>query len=304
MTEPRLPALAEGACIGLVAPASSLPDEAVRSGIARLEALGFRVRPHLPPPGAAVGRLAACDRTRADHLVGAFDDPEVDAVLAVCGGYGVMRLWPHLPERLFRESPKPLVGYSDVTALLSLAEARGATAIHGPMLCDLSAADEPTLDGLRALLRGDADRYGSVLEALTRRLGGEVAAPVAGVLRGGNLSLVAATVGTPFELARTGRPLLLLEDWNEPAYRIDRMLLQLQLGGLLESSAGVLVGHMTNIAGEGEQLGSTVAERIRSLAAPSSPVVTGVPSGHEMPNIALVLGRVYTISATGLRLGV
>lgn len=302
MTDPRLPSIAPGACIALVAPASA-PDEAtVRTGIARLEELGFAVRPHLPARSEAIGRLAASDRLRAAHVVAAFDDPAVDAVLAVCGGYGVMRLAPFIPERLFRGEAKPLIGYSDVTPLLALASDRCAPALHGPMLCDLGAADAASLRALAALLTGDLDGYGAILAGLTEKSFAAVGAGVAGALHGGNLSLLAAKVGTGWPQLPGAGAIVFLEDWNEPAYRVDRMLVQLAQSGGFDSVQAILLGHFTNIGYEEEQIGAPIAARVRNLAARGTPVLEALPAGHAIPHIALALGVRYAATAGGLSL--
>jgi len=272
----------------------------VQRGTERLTAAGFEVVPFLPPATAATGRLAACDRERADRLAHAYAAPDVDALLAVAGGYGVTRMLPLLPVGLFEHADKPIVGYSDLTPLLNIAAAAGAPAVHGPMLRDLAGdADDAAFSALAALLKGDVEVYDRAL-ASAEPAAAETA--VAGPLWGGNLSLLAATVGTGAAPPHVPGRLLLVEDWDEPAYRVDRMFVQLdQVGGLADVGA-LLLGHFTRIRDVETDLGTSLARRITALAAERFPVVRGVPAGHAAPNLPFVLGATYRFTPDGIRL--
>ncbi|MEO1089685.1 MAG: LD-carboxypeptidase [Pseudomonadota bacterium] len=282
--------------IGLVAPGHALAPDAIARGTERLRALGFESKHFLPDMAAQSGRLAATDAQRAALLVAALDDPSTDAVMAVCGGYGTTRLLPHLPPGLFHRRSKPLIGYSDVTALLLLARAGGAQAIHGPMVKDLAGKiSSRSVDALVALLRGDVESYSAMFRLATTDVN-LCGTPVAGPLIGGNLSVMAATAGTAWAAPLPLGSLVFFEDWNEPAYSVDRMLVQVQQAGVFDHAAATVVGHLTNVVGESEQLGTSLTSRVGRLAPPGSALVTGLPVGHAEPNLAVLQGARYAVA--------
>lgn len=282
----RLPAaLPANACFAIVAPA----------GAARLDThkvsqwfvdRGYRCRIY---PGAlqAQGYLAGPDQQRLQDLHDAFADPAIDAILCMRGGYGSMRLLDQLDFELIRRNPKPLIGYSDITALhTAIYRHSGLVTFHGGMLnADLLGAKlPPTESSLLAQLGGHV-RAGEQIEHPTDYALNSVLPGVAsGPLLGGNLSMLGATMGTLAELDTQGC-ILFIEDVNEPLYRVDRMLTQLRLAGKLEGVRGVLVGDFAGITT------AALAPLLEDTFAPLGvPVLAGWRSGHCDPNVCLPLG--------------
>jgi muramoyltetrapeptide carboxypeptidase len=274
--------LRPGDLIGVVAPAGATEAAAVAAGVQVLERFGFRVR-----LGDSVfkrmGFLAGNDAERAADLAAMFEDPEVRAIIAARGGYGSGRLLPHFDLGVARCNPKIFVGYSDLTFLLTqLVQQAELVVFHGPMVSGLGHSVDSGA-GLLGLLSGD--RAGWNLSAR------EVVQPgtAEGMLVGGCLSVLVATLGTPYEIETAGR-LLFLEDVNEKPYRIDRMLTQLRHAGKLSTVAGVIFGEMPGCTADPNEA-VTVRDVIdQAFASAHYPVAYGLPSGHGRAAGTLPLG--------------
>ncbi len=276
------PALKPGETIGVVAPAAVADALRVESGVRVLRQAGYRVC-----VGEAVfnrsGYLAGSDAERLEDLVRMFGDPEVRAIFCARGGYGSGRLLPKLVERLPVDDPKILVGYSDLTFLLTyLTQQVDLVAFHGPMISDYEDSPEAVPE-LLALLGGDRSGWNMSAAAIVQPGTAE------GQLTGGCLSAVVATLGTPFEIDTDGK-VLFLEDVNEKPFRIDRMLTQLRHAGKLDGVAGVMFGEMVGCSADPNE-SVKVADVIRQQFASSDyPVVSGIPSGHGVGTATLPLG--------------
>ena len=283
MTPLRKPrALPHGGTIGIAAPASAVDLVQVAAGEKRWREAGFNVvrRDDL----AARDRyLAGDDARRAAELRELWADPRVDAIVCARGGYGCHRIMDRLDPEAARTAAKPLVGYSDITTLL-LWQRRcaGLAGLHGPML---ERGDEI----------GD-DEFGALVEMLTGterlplvREGTDGAgACVEGPLVGGSLTLVAASLGTPWAVDACGA-ILMLEDTGERPFRIDRMLQQLRHAGVLAGVAGVGLGHFDRCA-EPDGFIDSVQILREWLDASGVPWVSGLPFGHGAPNLAWPMG--------------
>lgn len=240
------------------------------------------------------GYLAGSDDVRLNDLHGAFADTEVDAIICLRGGYGTPRLLDRIDFDLLRANAKPFIGYSDITALhLAISRYAGFVTFHGPLLnADLlDDKQQPTESSFFSMLRGQV-KAGSVLSH-------PVAYPLItiepgiahGRLLGGNLSMIAATMGTPYEMDAEG-VILFIEDVNEPLYRIDRLLTQLRLAGTLAKLRGVLVGDVAGVdAGALALLLKQTFEPFRI------PVLAGWRSGHCDPNLTLPMGALVRLDA-------
>ena len=295
--------LSVGDTVGLIAPANATFLE-VELDVARetLEALGLRVRvgAHLLD---RYGYLAGRDADRAADVNALFADPEVRAVLALRGGWGSARLLPHLDYAAIRRDPKILMGYSDVTALLSAVHARtGLVTFHGPvgistwtpfsiehMAAVLFEGDTPTL--ANPVERGDSlvqteDRIQVVTPGRAR-----------GRLVGGNLTVLSAIVGTPYVPDLSGA-ILFLEDTGEAIYRMDRMLTHLKLAGLLGRIKGFVFGRCTDCKpGEGYgalTLDEVLADHVKPLGVPA---FRGAMIGHIDRQFTLPVGIEAEIDA-------
>jgi muramoyltetrapeptide carboxypeptidase len=240
------------------------------------------------------GFLAGSDDARLEELTAALTNPDVRAIVCARGGYGLMRILSRLPIDLLRERPRPIVGFSDVTALHAWAARAGVVALHAPVVTQLG--DLP---------REDADALVGLLESTTPPppLGGLRLVAGSGVaegpLVGGNLEIVSRLVGTPFAFDLDGA-VLLLEDVGERPYRVDRALTQLELSGAFRRLAGAVLGDFVGCV---EKDGSppTVEEVLRErLGRFGVPILAGAPVGHGRRNRALPLGvRVRLDGAAG-----
>lgn len=276
------PSLKAGQTIGVVAPAAVADALAVESAVRLLRQAGYRVR-----VGEAVfrrhGYLAGTDSERLADLVAMLTDPEVRAVLCARGGYGSGRLLPSLAESLDVDEAKIVVGYSDLTFLLTfLAQDRDLVVFHGPMLSDFETKPQAMPD-LLAMLRGD--KSGWNLSAQTIVQPGTAEGP----LTGGCLSAVVAALGTPYEIDTAGK-ILFLEDVNEKPFRVDRMLTQLRQAGKLDDVAAVVFGEMVGCSadpGESVKVDDVIRQQFASC---DYPVVAGLPSGHGVGTATLPLG--------------
>ena len=284
----RPPALSPGARIALVAPAGPLAEGAVDRAIARVRDWGF-----VPVEGEHVrkrhGYLAAPDAERAADFNAALRDPSVNAVWCLRGGYGVMRIVDAIDWDALERRPRPVIGFSDNTALHLAIRRLGIVSFHGPHPATVEFNDFSAAVLRRLLTSGDpAGLLPFPTEdgrAETMR-GGAAEGP----LVGGNLSLIAATLGTPFAIRAEGA-ILFLEEVGEASYRVDRLLSQLRLAGVLHSVAGIALGGFTETPDEGEEgatpLAEVVADRLGDLGIP---VALGFPFGHVDDNWTLPVG--------------
>lgn len=288
------PALGPGATVRVIAPASPFDRTLALCGMAFL---GERYRVQFDwRMFERDGFLAGSDARRRDELARALAAPDVAAVIAARGGYGITRIANDLDFAALRRSPKWLVGFSDVTALHLEAQAAGVASVHAHHAAGLG--------------RGDAHARAAWLAALEsplspRTLPGKTLRPgkVRGPLWGGNLTVL-FTCAVTGSLRLPPGAILALEDVTEVSYRIDRMLSALRVGGHVRDIAGVAVGGFTDCPPG--QHGVPVEQVLeRELSSWGVPVVTGLPFGHDLPNEPLLLGAEAELDADAgcLRLG-
>jgi muramoyltetrapeptide carboxypeptidase len=285
---PRLPPPAgPGDRVGVAALSGPVDPARLEAGLAALRRLGFE--PVLAANlGSRDGLFAGGDAERlaAFHRLAA--DPDLPAILFARGGHGLLRLLPALDWELLQRRPRAYVGYSDLTPfLLEVVRRLGLVAFHGPMVAaDLARGLAPAEE--ESLLGALAGRYPAV-QPFARWLRETPARGASGPLLGGCLSLLTATLGTPFAPCLDGA-LLFWEDLNEPPYRVDRMLTHLGLSGSLANIVGMIVGHLENgrrPTGEPPDWPALVSG---SVARYSWPLAWGLESGHVAPNRTLPLG--------------
>jgi len=287
-----VPALPAEGVIAVIAPAGPAPlDSAKAEQWMRVRGYSMKVFPGVYEKD---GYLAGSDDQRLNDLHAAFADPEVDAIICLRGGYGTPRLLDRVDFDLLRRHAKPFIGYSDITALhVAISRYAGFVTFHGPLLnADLlSERQPPTESSLLNLLRGQLTA-GSVLAHPVAYPLTTVAPGVAhGRLQGGNLSMIAATLATPYALEADG-VILFIEDVNEPLYRIDRLLTQLRLAGVLAKLRGVLVGDVAGVDP------TALALLLKQMLGPLRiPVLAGWRSGHCDPNLTLPLGALVRLDA-------
>ncbi len=290
----RPPRLSRGAVVGIAAPASAFEREALARGCRVLEALGFR--PRLPAGlFAAQGPFAGGDAHRARLLESLFADPEVEAVLCARGGWGSMRILAHLDYEAIAARPKALIGGSDASALLAaVSERSGLVVFHGPMAAGLAEAAPETRAGLVRALCSGAPITLRLKRRQVLRLG-----RAAGRLAGGNLTTLCHLAGTPFAPDFRGR-ILFLEDRGEAPYRIDRMLTQMRLAGMLAGVRGVVLGSFRD-CGPIEEIAGIVGD---AFGGRRLPIVACLYAGHSEPNRTLPLGTQALLDTEALRLTV
>jgi len=281
-------ALEAGDVVGIAAPAGPVSEERLARGVAELETLGFVVK-----VGEGVlarrGFTAGSAEARLAQLHALFADPTVRAIVCARGGAGTAHLLSELDRGLVSADPKLVVGYSDVTALHLVLGRLGITSLHGPMVAWELADGAPAYDraSLWHGLTGEGSPWTSAAgEIIPLRPGS-----AAGVLRGGCLSLLAASVGTPWALETSEPTILFVEDVDERPYRVDRMLRQLRLAGALAGVRGIVLGEMRGCAagaGDGYTLEQIVLEALEGLDVP---VASGLASGHATrANVTLPFG--------------
>jgi len=287
-----------GDAVAILLPAAQLPEAEVgllAEAACLLESWGLRVK--MCAERTNHFYLAGTDAARAAHLHAALADPAIRAIFGARGGYGSMRLLPHLDPNLdpnLDPGEKFLVGFSDITALHLVAAKLWprVRALHGPNIASRHfLGDQPEAERNRAVLRQalfDPDYRVEAPAAFLRE--GKASGP----LIGGCLSLVAAMLGSKF-VPDTKESILFLEDVREAPYRIDRMLVQLRNAGLFSGTAGVVFGEMH----ECQDGINDLREIIRDvLAAFSFPIAFGLPAGHGPTNIALPLGAHAVLDST------
>jgi len=300
MTERQLarpPRLRPGARLALIAPSAVLLErDDLARGAELCRALGFvpLLGRHA---GARHGYLAGTDDERLADLNEALGDDAVDGVWCLQGGFGTTRILDRVDFAAIRRRPKPVIGYSDITALINaIALAAGVVAFHGPFACDPFSAFtrrhfERTL--CVAAPAGAGERPAAAANVVVPRhgriltLSGGVAE---GRLVGGNLTLLQALLGTPFQPDFAGA-ILFLEDVHEDLYRIDRMLAHLRLAGVLTGVAGVAVGRFTEMKRQTSGGALAFDEVLETYFAPLGvPVAHGFPIGHVEDQWTLPLG--------------
>ncbi|MBV8502177.1 MAG: LD-carboxypeptidase [Paucibacter sp.] len=291
-----MPALPEGSTLALVAPAGASSPERIEQVPRLLESMGWRCK--LMPGvsgGSTLDFLSADDDVRLTDLHAAFADPQVDAVYTLRGGYGCARLLDRIDTSLLRAHPKPLIGYSDITTLHALRDALGQPGWHAPMPASdlLTEGGARDIHALREALQGGT-RSGQVIAPAMQAHALNRGVSARGRLVGGNLAVYAALLGTPWQ-PRIEDSILYLEDVGEAPYRVDRMLTQLRLAGLLDDAAGFLVGSFTD-----EDYPQAVLADL--LHATGKPVLAGWPSGHCSPHTPLPLGVEVEMDVAGRRL--
>jgi muramoyltetrapeptide carboxypeptidase len=286
--------LAPGARVALIAPAGPLqkPDDLPRAQ-ENARSLGWE-----PMVGAhateRLGYLAGHDRDRLNDLNRALRDPKMDGIWCLRGGYGLTRIIESVDYEALSRMPKVIIGFSDVTALHAAIQTRcRLVTFHGPH------AREPltdfSRDSFQRAINRQVDSCGTA--PLSREINGGSAS---GRLVGGNLSVLSSLAGTPFAPDFTDS-ILILEDINEPVYRIDRMLHQLKLTGTLGGCRGIAFGECTrcpeDAGGGGRRLDEVLGELAHSLGIPC---LAGIPVGHIADQWTIPLGAIASLD-TGAR---
>lgn len=300
----RPPALRQGMTVGIVAPAGPVHPRQLKTGIAFFESLGLRVVLGQYLNVNANGYLAAPDQDRAAELMDFLLRPDIDAVVCARGGYGVLRILPLLDFTMLQKCSKPVIGYSDITALLiALHERTGLVTFHGPMA---SSEFDATTAGsfIATLVQFESEHLTPTevqLSYTDERFMPVVSGTAEGKLLGGNLSVFCSLLGTPFE-PDTRDCILFFEDVGEEPYKVDRMFTQLRLSGKFEHAHGLILGAFTKQSPRSNEpnagdTGTTIAQIAAEHFGPR-PIIANVPIGHVRSKITLPIGVYARIEST------
>ena len=281
------PRLKQGDKIGIVAPAGPFDRDLFEQGLQILEQMGFEL--HVPEGLLdAQGYLAGTDEHRAEVVNQLFADKSIDGMICARGGYGSLRILRLLDYDTIAKNPKVFTGFSDITALLTVLFDRcGLVTFHGPVVTSLADAHELTARSLFQTITSDGKLEIEVTNGATLQPGS-----ASGILCGGNLATLCHLVGTPFAPSFKGK-ILFLEDRAEPPYKIDRMLMQMQLAGCFEGIAGIVLGSFEDC--------SSVEDIFRVINGIFNvtrvPILSGLDSGHGSLNLTLPMGVEVTLDA-------
>lgn len=289
LTRPRR--LRPGDTVAVVAPSGPVPEDQLSAGIEILRTWGLTVQlgEHVLDRHLAFDYLAGTDADRAADLQRAWCDPAVAAVFCARGGYGAQRIADLLDwDAMAGADPKPLIGYSDITALHeSFATRLGVATVHGPMPgARTFLEDEPTAEHLRATLFSPE----SMLTLTGPKAHTLVPGTATGVTVGGCLALLASQIGTPTGRRDVSGGILLLEDVDEKIYRLDGFLTHLLRAGWLDGVAGIVLGSWQDC----EPVGDLIRDRLEPLGVP---MVGELGFGHGPTNLTMPLGVAATLDA-------
>ena len=276
----RPAALRPGDTVGIIAPAGPITSDALEAGSAWLVRRGYQAF-YLPSILDRDLYFAGSSERRLNEFHQMFARPEIKAIICARGGYGCNYLLPGIDLELIRAHPKIFCGCSDVTALLTfLCDAADLVTFHGPMLNLDVRPDGVDEDSWAAAMTSGVpyQRKFSADEVQTL-----VPGVAEGMLYGGCLSLLCASLGTPYEIKTRGT-ILFLEDLAEPAFRIDRMLMHLKLAGKFEGVRGVIFGEMLNCGPRDRQDFTLQDMVLRALGNLGIPIAYGLKSGHVSRN--------------------
>ena len=268
----------------IVSPSSKIDKLFLKGAKKRLESWGLKVAMGKHAGGSS-GRFAGTVKQRLDDLQDAMDDPKVKAILCSRGGYGAVHLIDKLDFTAFREHPKWLLGFSDITALHNLFQKNGYASLHSLMARHLTVEPEDDLCSLylKDILSGNLPVYTCEKHKLNRKGSAE------GILRGGNMAVAYGLRGTPYDIPAAGT-VLFIEDVSERPHAIERMMYNLKLGGVLEKLSGLIIGQFTEYEEDrslGKELYAALADLVKEY---DYPVCFNFPVGHVTHNLPLING--------------
>ncbi len=282
-----------GDTIGLVAPASSVNKDKLKSAIENLEKLGFKVK-----VGKSVENtwysFAGTDEERVADINNFFQDKDIDAIMCVRGGYGGIRMLSLLDYEVIKNNPKPFIGYSDVTSLhMAFFKKCNLKTFHGPMAVSNFSGDY-NLDTLNDFIKVMSDDESYAIENFDEKLYFYNSLKGKGQLVGGNLAVLVSNLGTDYDLDYSDK-ILFLEDIGESTYKIDRMLWQLKNLGIFEKVSGIILGDFKSCDKCSEDdisLQGVFDSHFKDL---KKPVCYNLKSGHCTPMLTLEFGEILEI---------
>lgn len=290
-TKATIPApLRDGDRIAIVSPSGPVDSALVYAAADTLRGQGYRVD-IFPSALGKCGQYAASDSARLADLSAALTDSTVRAILCSRGGYGAVHLLDSLSTLPLERDPKWLIGFSDISALHALLASRGIASIHGNMCKHIALGpDDEDNATFLAMLRGYRPAYEFAPDSLNR------CGQASGRLLGGNLAVIAELINTPYDVIQPGT-ILFIEDVEEPIYKIERIMYQLRLSGVLPRLGGLIVGQFTGYRPNDSY--ETMERMIADMTAPYTyPVAFNVPIGHVDHNVPVIQSAEVTLTVT------
>lgn len=289
MTTP--PHLQKGDTVAIVSTARKNLEDNLKPSIDLLNSWGLNVK-----IGKTIGldhhQLAGTDEERAADFQEMIDNPNIKAVWCVRGGYGTVRIIDMIDFTKFKQNPKWIVGFSDVTVLHSHLNTLGFQSIHAVMPVSIVRASYEAKESLRKALFGKKLSYTIPFDAKNKF------GKATGELTGGNLSILYSLFGSDSAIDCSDK-ILFLEDLDEYLYHIDRMMMNLKRNGCLESIRGIVVGSMTKMKDNDIPWGKDALEIIEDVTKEYNiPVIYNFPAGHIRDNRALIFGSKVTLEVT------
>jgi muramoyltetrapeptide carboxypeptidase len=276
-----------GDTIGIVAPAGPFDHQTFMRGARIIEDMGFKI--FIPPGLFEKNRyLAGADKHRVQIVNRMFADNSIDAIICARGGYGSMRILPMLDFDAIKNNPKVFIGFSDITILLSVLFTRcNLVTFHGPVVTSLVDASEETKRSLFSNVTSESNLEIKLSGGITINPG-----MAAGEVCGGNLTMLCHLVGTPYAPDFENK-ILFLEDRHEAPYRIDRMLVHMELAGCFKKVSGIILGTFED-CGPIEDVFKIIAELFKKYHIP---ILAGLDAGHGSQNLTFPLGIEATLDA-------
>jgi muramoyltetrapeptide carboxypeptidase len=283
--------LQKGDTIGILATARKIDETALKPAIKILESWGLHV-----VLGKTIGKedhqLAGPDWLRAEDFQQMIDNPKIKAILGAKGGYGTVRMVDRIDFSRFKQKPKWIIGFSDMTVLHSHINQMGIETLHAIMAQSFEKASPEALESLRKALFGEPLKYKIPAHPFNHK------GSAKGELVGGNLSVIYSIIGSKSALDYKGK-ILFIEDLDEYLYHIDRMMMNLKRNGYFDGLKAVIVGGMTSMNDNEIPWGKDALEIIQDVLKDTKiPVIYNFPAGHIKDNRALILGKTVQVNVT------
>lgn len=290
------PYLKAGDTVAIVAPSGILKNrnDEVRQAQTLLKSWGLHsvVGKHV---FSKANHFAGTDDERCEDLQKALDDPKISAIWCARGGYGTVRILDKLDFSKFKQNPKWLIGYSDITALHNQIHNEGVESLHA-IMCVSLPDDESDIEASISTFKNTI--FGKPLNYTLKGSAYNKAGTTSGQLVGGNLTMLHTMLGSKTSINTSGK-ILFIEEIGEYKYHIDRMLQSLKRAGYFDNCKGVIVGDMTKMRTNTTLWGTSVEQLILdALADYNFPIAFNMPAGHEKDNRALILGRTVQLSVS------
>jgi muramoyltetrapeptide carboxypeptidase len=282
--------LKEGDKIAICSPAGPIAEENVTGAVEVLKQQGWEpvVMPHTL---GQYGNYSGTDAERLGDLRDAFADKDVRAIICSRGGYGVVHIMEQLAKLPIENDPKWVVGFSDISALHAVMQYKGIASIHGSMTSHIKlGADDEDNASLFAILRGEHPAYTFPSHEYDKQ------GIAGGKLVGGNLAVIAELINTPFDIIKEDT-ILFIEDVSEPIYKIERILYQLRLSGVLQKLRGLVIGQFTEYKPDNSY--ENMEDMLRDMTSDCNyPIAFNAPVGHVFHNIPLIEGAKVTLKVS------